>query len=228
MDVVYVCREGENEELRYSLRSLANLPHDNVWVIGGAPSWYTGNRIKVKQQSNKYANVRANLRALVNCGDISDEFVLMNDDFFVVQPVETVDYYHGGDYMDKIKRFEEYSPGSAYVQVLWDTVHILAYQGSPTTLDYDLHVPMRMEKELLGPLLPYEASKRTLYGNLFRVGGEHIEDVKVHSRPIAQFPSHDFTVSKFPYVSSSDRTFRIVHNRLLKKRFRDPSPYEQT
>ena len=45
MDIVYNCRPGkQNEELRYSIRSvMENLPHDNLWVVGGKPEWYTGN-----------------------------------------------------------------------------------------------------------------------------------------------------------------------------------------
>lgn len=227
MDVVYICREGDNEELRYSLRSLANLQHTNVWVVGGAPNWYTGNRIPVKQQSTKYRNVRANLQAVVNCDDISDEFVLFNDDFFVVQPVESVPYYHGGDLLDKIRRYEDYSPNSVYVQMLWDTLHVLAYHGSPTSLDYALHVPMRMRRQMLGPLLPYECSTRILYGNLFRVDGEHVEDVKVHAKPTGLFSKPDIAAPSFPFLSTSDGTFRRVRDRLLKRMFADRSPYEK-
>jgi hypothetical protein len=228
VDVVYVCRKGENEELRYSLRSLANLPHTNVWVVGGAPDWYTGNLIKVKQQSTKYRNVRANLRAVVNCDDISDEFVLFNDDFFVVQPVDSVPYYHGGDLLDKIKRYENYSPNSVYVRMLWDTLHVLAYHGSPTSYDYALHVPMRMHREMLGPLLPYDCSTRILYGNLFRVEGVQVDDVKVHSKPVDSFPKPDVAAPSFPFLSTSDGTFNRVKNRLLKRMFLEPSPYERT
>ena len=43
MDAVYYVRPGDrNDELRYSLRSLANLPHDRVWIVGHTPPWVTG------------------------------------------------------------------------------------------------------------------------------------------------------------------------------------------
>jgi hypothetical protein len=226
VDAVYICREGDNEELRYSLRSVAaNMPHENVWVVGGKPDWYVGNHIPVKQQSTKYNNARANLRATVNCGDISPEFVLMNDDFYVLRKVESVPYYHGGDLMDKIKTFEGFAAKSKYLQILWDTVHVLAYHGSPTTLDYAIHVPIRMERELLGPLLVYEASIRTLYGNLFRVGGERIDDVKVHTKPRSGIPVHDYVVSDFPFMSTADRTFWQTR-KYLKQLFPEPSRFE--
>ena len=37
-DIVYLLREGENDELRYSLRSVErNFPHDRVIFYGGKP-----------------------------------------------------------------------------------------------------------------------------------------------------------------------------------------------
>jgi hypothetical protein len=152
----------------------------------------------------------------------------MNDDFYVMSPVDVVPYFHGGDLMKKIKTFETFAGNSKYVRLLWDTLHILAYHGSHTSLDYALHVPMRLKRSELGPLLGYEASIRTLYGNLKQVGGTEISDVKVDTKPAELFPRHDYLNSDFPFLSTADVTFTMVYNRLLKKRFRDPSPYEQT
>jgi hypothetical protein len=227
MDVVYICRDGDNDELIYSLRSVVkNLAHTNIWVVGGRPTWYRGNYIEVVQKGTKYENGRANLRAIVDCGDISDEFVLMNDDFYVMSPVELVPYYHGGDLMDKIRLFEGFAARSKYLAMLWDTLHILARNGSPTTLDYALHVPMRMRRSELGPLLNYEASIRTLYGNLKRVGGEQITDVKVHTGPRNGPSQHDYMSSDFPFLSTHDRTFHTVRKQLLRYKFSDASPFE--
>jgi hypothetical protein len=226
VNVVYICRDGDNEELRYSLRSVSkNLKFRNVWVVGGKPDWYTGNYINRAQSGNKYANARNNLKAVVDCGDITDEFVLMNDDFYVMSPVEVVPYFHGGDLMDKIRVFEGFAAKSRYVQMLWDTLHILASKGSPTALDYALHVPMRLRRSELGPMLNHEASIRTLYGNLKEVGGTQIVDVKVHTRPNGP-PQHDFMLSTFPFLSTSDRTYGMVRSQLLRHRFGEVSPYE--
>lgn len=39
MDIVYLVKECRiNEELTYSLRSLVNLPHDKVFLVGGCPT----------------------------------------------------------------------------------------------------------------------------------------------------------------------------------------------
>jgi hypothetical protein len=226
VDVVYICRDGANEELRYSLRSLTNLDYDRVWVVGGAPDWYHGDRIVLKQRSGKYDNARNNLRALCNSDKISESFVLMNDDFFIVKPVPEVPVLHGGDLLDKIRLHEARGNNSAYVSLLWETVHILAARGCKTNLDYALHVPMVMSKGLLGPLLEYKASLRSLYGNLYHLGGEFTEDVKYHPYNNDGPKSYDFVNGSSPFLSTSDRTFPAAHKVLLKKLFPDPSVYE--
>ena len=62
MDLVYICGPGDNEELRYSIRSaVKNLKFDNLWVVGGKPKWYVGNYLEVIQNKSKYTNARNNL-----------------------------------------------------------------------------------------------------------------------------------------------------------------------
>jgi len=226
MDVVYICRPGENEELRYSLRSLSNLPHGNVWVAGDAPDWYTGNLIKLKQSGNKYENARNNLRALCDDNRISDTVVLMNDDFYVVRPIDSVPTLHGGEVYDKIARHAAYAPDSPYVALLWDTLHILAGRGVSTSLDYALHVPMVMDRNKLADLLHYAGSYRILYGNIYGVGGEYSHDVK-YDRVRRNGPTpYNFKAASSPFLSSSDGTFPYLRSALLGALFPDKSPYE--
>jgi hypothetical protein len=226
MDVVYICRPGENEELRYSLRSLANLPYGEVWVAGDAPDWYTGNLIKVSQKGTKYDNARNNLRALCDDDRISDNVILMNDDFYIVKAINSVPTLHGGDVYDKIARHSAYAPNSPYVALLWDTLHILAGRGVSTSLDYALHVPMVMDRGKLANLLQYAGSYRILYGNIYGIGGEFSEDVKYH-RVIHNGPKpYDFRRGRSPFLSSSDGTFRTLRSALLSKLFPNKSLYE--
>ena len=64
-DIVYVVRPGErNEELRYSLRSLSNLPHGRVWIAGYMPKWVTGvEHIPSPAKPGSHVHAKANLRA---------------------------------------------------------------------------------------------------------------------------------------------------------------------
>src|SRR4051812_33004749 len=90
--VVYVNKVDEvNEELRYSLRSIAkNLPHAEVWVTGYPPPWVRNVRsIDVERPKGwtKYTSSTDNLRAAVEHPELPDDCLLMNDDFFVLRPV---------------------------------------------------------------------------------------------------------------------------------------------
>src|SRR5690606_40329879 len=95
MDVVYLVRPGNrNEELRWSLRTLVNLPHDRVWIVGHLPNWIDRHKVqylRTEQYELKHTNTLNNLATACDHSDISDRFVLMNDDFFVLQPVDQLD-----------------------------------------------------------------------------------------------------------------------------------------
>ena len=58
MDLVYICKPGDNEELRYSIRSaVKNLKFDNLYLVGGKPDWYDGKFIAVEPIPNKFKNL---------------------------------------------------------------------------------------------------------------------------------------------------------------------------
>lgn len=90
MDLVYIIKKGEiNSDLRYSLRSVEKfVPHDKIWIVGYKPFWVTNvKHIPVEQTENKWKNSVKNILAACNCENISDDFVLMNDDFFAIKPI---------------------------------------------------------------------------------------------------------------------------------------------
>ena len=103
MDIVYVCRPGENEELRYSIRSISNnLKYGNLWVVGYKPSWYIGNFLPIKDIGSKFNNIKNCLEVVSESQEISEDFVFMNDDFFLLQELDELQTYHGGLLLDKI------------------------------------------------------------------------------------------------------------------------------
>jgi len=232
VDLVYVCRDGDNEELRYSIRSaVANLKHDNIWVVGGKPDWYTGNYIYVPQKSSKYENVRANLYAISNSKDISDDFILMNDDFFILSSISRLGVYHAGSLRERIKELLYRHGSSAYITILRNTLKHLKRNGIPNPLNYALHVPFRVNKVKLKPLLELDVSWRTVYGNLYKVGGIEVvsknnsgKDVKVYMLDgVANEIPKNTMSSKF--ISSQDNSFELLLPD-LEAMFPNPSSYE--
>lgn len=226
MDVVYIVRPGHvNEELRYSLRGLAHVPHGEVWIVGHRPEWVTGVRhIFVAQQNPlhfKYENGTANLIALAEHGP--ERFALFNDDFFCVEPVMGMPLpAHRGT----LRALAADRPGR-YGQMLLATAALLAEGGNPAPLAYTLHKPLIMSRDGLQLTLNHglraragnePLSWRSLYGNLMRLGGEYEPDVKVH----AHGPIPDGA-----WLSTSDASFKYHRiGKLIRAALPVPSPYE--
>lgn len=89
-DLVYIVKPGDtNEDLKYSLRSIAKfVPHNKIWIVGHKPSWVTNvGYIHVEQTENKWKNSVKNIIAACKNDNISEDFILMNDDFFAIKPI---------------------------------------------------------------------------------------------------------------------------------------------
>jgi hypothetical protein len=90
MDVVYILREWYSDclELRYSLRSLENIEHWKVFFIWWCP-WWAKNIVHIKAADPyQVKSLNALHKIKIACSDerISDDFILMNDDFYITRP----------------------------------------------------------------------------------------------------------------------------------------------
>ena len=227
MDLVYICKSGDNEELRYSIRSaVKNLNFDNLWVVGGKPNWYIGNHLEVIQNKSKYTNARNNLRAICNSSEISESFILMNDDFYIMNKVDNVPHMHGGPLANKIKQYEDLTGNTRYVLMLKRTLLSLSRRFKKDVLDYELHVPMVMEKQKLLTIIELPDLWRSRYGNTFDIGGIEMEDVKVYSSGALAKKSYDINNLKYDYLSSNSDSFEMIKDKILNVDFADKTVYE--
>ena len=226
MDYVYTCRSGDNEELRYSIRSvLKNAPRGQIWLVGGKPDWYLGNFIEVKPKGNAIENVRTSLRKITESENISEEFVLMNDDFFIMNEVESIDYFYSGTLRDKILTRRSMFRNSLYVNYLDKSYTSISRKGIKEPLDYELHLPMRMEKKKLGEVLDLPGLWRSNYGNIYSVGGTQKADVKIYNN--YTFLHEHLDQDNSTHLSTEDLSFKVLLPR-LEKEFPDISPYEMS
>lgn len=233
-DLVYICRDGENEELRYSIRSaVTNLPHDKIWVVGGKPDWYAGPYIEVPQTLTKYQNVARNLNAAYSSKLISEEIILMNDDFFIIKPLDKVELFHNGPLIHTIKNFKEAGvSNSEYVKKLIATRNYLKKSaGIPVPISYELHVPMPAKKSKMLEAIGLGVASRTAYGNLNNVGGTYMNDVKYYTGKLMDHKNYKEILSadlddlSHPYLSTSDISFKDVQG-ILGGLFPNASQYE--
>lgn len=225
MDWVIPVRVREPaEELRYALRSIAeHAPHGRVWLAGYRPSWvWRVGHIPTAQSGTKYANTTLAVRRACEHPDVSDPFVLANDDFFVMRPIREVPVLHRGPVRD-VERYYASRANGQYLRGMRETRDLLVSLGHQDPLSYELHVPLPVGKA--GMLSALDAGahldvvhKRTLYGVLNAIGGQQIQDVKaLHA---GAYPV------KGSFLSTMPVSWQGQAGRMVRARFPRPSKFE--
>lgn len=220
-EVVYYVRPGErNEELRYSLRSLAHLEHDRVLLVGYKPRWVTNVEHIPALITQGGPQMTAADHLLRACERVEgDEFVVMNDDFYLMEPIDEIPSLHAGPLADKAARTR-----GSYGNALREAQRRLAGIADP--IAWTLHIPLVVIREALAvvlkPILEGSARLvrpewRTMYGNVIGATGEPAPDVKVRRRTD---PMPDG-----PFLSSHDAAIHWLEP-VLRRHFPTPSPYE--
>ena len=231
LDVVYPVRptSDNNLELMYSLRSLKNLPHRDVHIFSDYISWLDQHAVKWHPSSDRpdkrrFANVNTTLMRACDDPNISDPFIFMNDDFFIMKPIKDIPYYYNGTLQQHYDYLHQYyQRPSKYMRDLLETQSELKRLKKPT-LDYEMHCPMIFYKDELRKVLkayPNTACRRTFYANFKGVKGEQAIDFKIYG-------FGEFDQSR-PFVSTTDTNFKrqSVVRSLIRSEFTQPSPYEK-
>lgn len=216
MDVLYYIGGGSshnNDELRFSLRALEANCKDvgKVWIVGNRPEFLRNvEYLWIEDKFEWWKNAFIKVKAAIEAG-ISKQFLLMNDDFFMLKPFEAAKYpyYHKGEMPTE--------GNNDYKKVIVNTRRYLE-QMSATTFHYGVHCPMvidgkkflEIEKHLTQPL-----SMRCLYGNLY-CKGRKVKDVKTDEI----LPS----VTKC-YSAKANMSEKIYEE--LKTMFPKPSKWEE-
>lgn len=226
MDVVYILRNDiEGDELRYSLRSLKNLPHDKVWFFGGKPDGLKPDRqIELQQKGvSVWQRVCWTIKEVCKTKEVSDDFYLFNDDFFIMQPVEEVPYYYDGTLKKRIDNIKKKTDGlgSLYSRNLERTRDVLMNERKKT-YNYAVHIPMKINKrKALYILENYKVPMfRSLYGNYWNVGGENRKDCKI---------TDDTKPNKTAvFLSTSDSAFKSKSvGEFIRSAFPEACEYER-
>ncbi|MBO4622269.1 MAG: hypothetical protein J5691_00055 [Bacilli bacterium] len=182
MDFVYIIKPGEKgTELRYSLRSIAkHYPNHKVWIVGYKPDWIINvNYLPVEQCQTKWKNSTHNVIEACKCNEISDNFILMNDDFFAINPTipleELID--SNLDLLDTLvtrykRKKEEWYISFEYAKELLEELKV---EGP--LYSYEAHIPLRINKKKFLEVMNLPAvqkfmqttkvlQKRTIYKNI--------------------------------------------------------------
>jgi hypothetical protein len=177
-DILYAVRYGErNAALRFSLRSLANLPHRRVFIAGFCPSWVRGvTVVETPRRAGKFDSIEENVRQGLRHQEMGDEVVYMNDDFYITAPVDQVPVTHGGP-------IDQYSGQQELKIRMRQTLRLLREEcEGDELLTYDgVHMPLPLDRwaacSLLGSI-PRGVLWRTWYGNIVSIEGERVANTK--------------------------------------------------
>lgn len=221
LDIVYFVKEGlHNEELRYSLRSVdANMPHKRVWIFGGCPLNVVPDiRVKVVQTGRtKWDRVHNMYKMVCENKEITDNFIMFNDDFFIMRPTDHLEPLYRCTLDEHIKILEPHKKSSPYSRLL--RACRKEFPGDP--LSYELHVPFIYNKKNLLDLLnkyPSQHCTRTLYGNSYNIGGEKSKDVKIFTyKPEFDYKNSQFLSTDDPIVNVNNDIWRWLQKQFPKK-----------
>lgn len=244
MDFVYIIKPNEKgTDLRYSLRSIAKYyPNNKVWIVGYKPSWVINvEYLPVSQNGTKWSNSTNNVIKACECEEISENFILMNDDFFCINPslpLETIIDSSLGSMDNAIDRYKKmhgnWAKGFEYVNELMNKLHF-----EKPYYSYEAHLPLRINKKKFLEVisLPEVQSfmktakvlhKRTLYKNY-----DKPENINILKHDVKIIKGKD-TSTKFMeicgWLSTADDIIDNIKypyiNQLLRKNLSEHCKYE--
>lgn len=178
---VYTKTADKGMELRRSLRSLKNVKNWNsqVFLVGESEEWFK-NIVHIsapRLYGNPQKDVENKMHIALTDERCPEDFIFMNDDIYVTEPCE-VEPMHYGPLTGTDKTY--------HLRAKKLTAERLMEQGIKEPLNYELHTPMIMNKEKRLSIRPLIMSSfngtpilpRSVYGNLFNIGGKYYEDQK--------------------------------------------------
>lgn len=237
IDVVYPLGRGshwKDEELRFSMRSLAKYVHGirNVYVIGERPLWLTDafHIPHPDPHTCKERNIAEKILRACQEPGLSQRFLFINDDHYALGQceAENIPYWHGGRMIDLARKL---SPRSHYKQGLLNTIEVLEARAS-STWNYDIHLPMVMDKEFYRLVMAcYDWERRhgyvlkSLYANTVGYPGVMTTDLKIVDR----YPMDRLVQLLKPRQWWSIGPSALNHNLkdLLAALYPEPSPWEK-
>ena len=225
-DIVYILRNNiDTDEIKYSMRSVVkNFPFNSIWIYGGKSKGIEPDHYVKYMQSgdSRYMKVTNTIKEICQNDDITNQFWLFNDDFFIMQHVDEFPTLYAGTLWERVERIRKKHGGdSAYSKKLQRTAEVLKREGYDQ-LDYALHCPILIDRrkalETINHFIGYPMF-RSLYGNHHRIGGQAAKDNKIMNTTD--------TPNDCLFVSTSDHAYRDgVIGKYIRATFNKPCRFE--
>lgn len=236
-DLVYIVggpTSDDRDDLRHSLRSIhqhLNVPIRDVWVIGDVPDWFTGVKMPLDPKPTKFANQRASIDAYVNHPGAADTFILMNDDMYLLEPIEVIEPFCNIALSDTWGNDHHGNHGpDCWTCAVKDTAAwTQQWAGEPVRL-YECHTPLHFTTRLLAKAMAdYPSDRRFTVGELFPIAG-HGDTPSRHAGN-AKVKAHDNLEHKLnldmPWISGNPDSWDGALGAWVRAQWPHPSPWEQ-
>ena len=220
-------------ELRYCLRSVEKhlTGYGDVFIIGEKPSWLR-NVVHIPfdegfnpQSYEKERNIYKKVMTACNDGRVTDDFLFMNDDHFLLQDYEAMKFpYYCQGWLSEFMTVTDYKTTiSNTIELLWPLGHDCLY--------FDIHCPIVYNKARFAWCLSADWSKyfgyciKTVYCNSVE-GLKAIEypDLKINE----VYPAdkiHKFIAGR-PWFSIGDQARQGGLLKVLQELYPNKSKYE--
>ena len=237
IDVFYVLGSGskwQNNEIRYSLRSLEKYAHNvgQVYVIGEKPSFISDKVKYIKATDigspacNHWYKVK---RFFVETG-IKRACYMMDDIFFIKDvDLENYPYYCSNE----LKDYKPNDP-NVYHRTILNTRKELIKENKPLT-NFEIHCPIIYEKDKFESLeknffhikskyRPF-VGVRSYYCNMNGINGVECNDMKIREKHINDWLDR---IQSNDCFSISDEVIKLGVGDWIQKEYPNPSKYEKT
>jgi hypothetical protein len=210
-----------HKELLYCLRSLEKYVADlgRVILVGDLPNIIKGvTHIPAKDESSYQWAARNIYRKLKLATEISNTFLVVHNDHFLLSEVEgeKYPYYQRGLINPAGKPF-------GYLKLLENTLEVF-----PGAKDFDVHCPILMTGEGLSKLeildwsKPYGYGVKTAYCELNSIEGEQFVDLKIKSPMLKDDilklleGRHVFSTGSGAYTGQMEKALKHLYPRTSK------------
>lgn len=228
-------QQTANHELKYALRSIEMYMENvgQVFIIGSCPEWLNLHTVEYMPfvEKNWFTqltkNIHDKLKIACNSSSVSDIFLYMNDDHFLLNHahVETYPFFHGG--------VEFGGKGQYHKTTVPDTKALLKNNGYPEPIyNYDVHTPILINKEAylstVGTLnwkkdFGYCVKTSYVYMTGAFAYGVFFDDLKLHEAPrdVKELEAitkdrHIFSTGDKTFKMRQDETGKVIPNSVLQ------------
>ena len=240
IDLVYPLKRGASQwadnEIRYSLRSVAEnlrLPVRDVYLVGDKPGFLDVAHIPMEDHFEKSIALMQKYRAACESDEVSDPFLLLDDDHIFLRETSEIPLMAGG-MLGKLMQRQWFQQRKRYGAYLYNCLVLLRRHKLPER-NYQIHYPMLIHKEPMREVLRMAEGVGTvmgsLYGNLVREPTvETPIDFRVNSAKAWDFVKNGPFMSieeRLKHVDAQNGALRIIRvEPFLRRRFPGPSRWE--